>query len=187
MTTPILIVPGLDDSSPDHWQSWLQRRAPASSRVAQPDWSTPDLRRWSAVLNTTLLLHCRRQIVVAHSFGCLALAAAASNPRVAAALLVAPADPARFGIADHAVDAPLPFPSIVVASRNDPWMAFSRARALADRWGARLVDAGRAGHINVASGHGPWPKVLDLIAELGGAAARPIPRQLTPSPLENYL
>jgi predicted alpha/beta hydrolase family esterase len=55
---------------------------------------------------------------------------------------------------------------VVVASRNDPYMAFDCAVALARDWGARMVDAGFAGHINVASGHGPWPEGRDLIQAL---------------------
>ena len=34
------------------------------------------------------------------------------------------------------------------------------ARTFADAWGATLVPAGDAGHIDAASGHGPWPEGL---------------------------
>ena len=110
--------------------------------------------------------------MVAHSFGCLATAAAAKrmSSRIAGALLVAPCDTQRFSIDERLFDAELPFPSTLVASRNDSWMSFARAQLWAERWGSRLVDAGHVGHINVASGHGPWPDVLPLIAELSGNA-----------------
>jgi predicted alpha/beta hydrolase family esterase len=58
----------------------------------------------------------------------------------------------------------LPFPTIVVASQDDPYVAFERAIAMAKAWGAELVDAGRAGHINSAAGYGEWPAGERLLA-----------------------
>lgn len=88
-----------------------------------------------------------------------------------AALLVAPAD------AEHAERpllhsfAPLPasplgFPSIVVASDDDPYIRPARAVTLAATWGGRLVLLRGAGHINAASGHGEWPDGLALLGQL---------------------
>ena len=54
----------------------------------------------------------------------------------------------------------LPFPSVLVASRDDPYSDFAQSEALASDWGAKLMDAGSAGHINAESGHGPWPEGL---------------------------
>jgi uncharacterized protein len=91
---------------------------------------------------------------------------------VQGALLVAPSDPAGPNYPRGPVGfAPvpmrrLPFPSIVVASGNDPYVSFGRAREYADAWGAVLVALGDAGHINVASGHGPWPEGFELLARL---------------------
>jgi hypothetical protein len=56
----------------------------------------------------------------------------------------------------------LGFPAVVVASSNDPWMRLTAASVWADRWGAQFECIGRAGHINVESGFGPWPKGFDL-------------------------
>ena len=50
----------------------------------------------------------------------------------------------------------LPFPTIVAASRDDPYVAFERAIDMAKAWGAELADIGNAGHINTASGYGAW-------------------------------
>ena len=77
------------------------------------------------------------------------------------ALLVAPAETAgsdRIGHFGPIPERPLGVPAMVVASRNDPWMRFTRARGLALDWEADLIDLGFAGHINVASGFGPWPE-----------------------------
>lgn len=163
-----LIVPGLHGSGSSHWQTWLEGELPTSRRVEQPDWTTPDLDRWSAVLRCDVLLSCGSALLIAHSFGCLAALDIVNSgcPRVGAALLVAPADPTYFDIPDTRVVQPLTIPAILVASRNDPWMSFERAETWCSRLGCWLFDAGYAGHINVASGHGPWPEVLDLVAAL---------------------
>ena len=39
----------------------------------------------------------------------------------------------------------LPFPSILAASRDDPWIAFGQARRFARIWRSRFVDAGWLG------------------------------------------
>lgn len=175
MQQTILIVPGLGNSGPTHWQSWLETQYEDARRVRGIDWHEPVLARWAAEV--------RREIdesegvvwLVAHSYGCLASVVAAADrlERVAGLLLVAPADPARFTALgmrsdnelarEHSLDAwipaePLAVPSIVVGSRTDPWASFETISRWAEHWGSRLVDEGAAGHINVESGHGPWPR-----------------------------
>lgn len=179
-----LIVPGLHGSGPDHWQSWLENEIPGARRVRDIDWEAPVLARWAAAVRSEIDDAPSGVWIVAHSFGCLAsVIAAADRPaRVAGLLLVAPAEPRRFSLIGqvdaHALAAslddalpghPLPVASVVVASRNDPWLAFDRAEALAERWGCRLLDAGEAGHINAESGYGPWPAGLDLLGAMQAA------------------
>ncbi|MGE0025075.1 MAG: RBBP9/YdeN family alpha/beta hydrolase, partial [Hyphomicrobium sp.] len=86
--------------------------------------------------------------------------------RVQGALLVAPADPDKFGVAGALPEGPLGFPATLVASANDPWLSVDKAFALALRWGADFVDLGAAGHINAESGFGPWPFGLSLLRQL---------------------
>ena len=57
----------------------------------------------------------------------------------------------------------LPFPALVAASRNDPLGRFERVAALARDWSAQLADLGEVGHLNPASGFGPWPAAQDLV------------------------
>jgi predicted alpha/beta hydrolase family esterase len=164
----VIIVPGLFDSGVAHWQTLWGRAHPEYRRVQQRDWNKPDLAAWSAVIDGELNEDRTPAILVAHSFGCLAaVVSAVRNPgRVAAALLVAPANPARFGI-EHALHvAQLPFTSVLVASRNDPWLPFDVAAGLARAWGSRLVDLGDAGHINADSGYGAWPEGERLLFEI---------------------
>jgi predicted alpha/beta hydrolase family esterase len=59
---------------------------------------------------------------------------------------------------------PLPFPSLLVGSRNDPHASYAAVEDLAFAWGAAMLDAGEAGHINTESGHGPWPEGLMSLA-----------------------
>jgi hypothetical protein len=112
--------------------------------------------------------------------GCLAVAwwAAEADPRLLArvegALLVAPPDVDRPG-AHPAVASfrpaprrPLPFRSILVASRDDPYASFESLAALAKDWGSRLVDVGRCGHINTDSDLALWPEGEALLDELIG-------------------
>lgn len=171
--TPVLVVPGLHGSGPGHWQTHWEARHAELARVMQDSFATPDLDTWAATIATAVRLAPEPPILVAHSFGCLATVRAAYTlgDAIAGALLVAPADPARFGIEDPALAARLPFPSTLVASRSDPWLKFIKAGALAARWGSRLVDAGHAGHLNVESGHGAWPAGLDLLRDVAERAA----------------
>ena len=62
----------------------------------------------------------------------------------------------------------LPFPSIVVASSDDPYVSLERAEAFARGWGSRLVTIGAAGHINTDAGYGEWPEGRRLLDELRG-------------------
>ena len=157
----LLIVPGLHDSPPGHWQSWLQARHPLAVRVQQRDWSTPDLERWAARIGSTLERSGPgRWLVAAHSFGVLALLrhlARLPQSPVAAVLLVAPADPDKFGVGELLPAGALPVPGTVVLSANDPWLAAAAGQRWARRWGCRIEMLGAAGHINIASGFGPLP------------------------------
>ena len=72
--TRLLVIPGLHDSPPCHWQSWLQARHEGAVRVVQHDWADADLVRWSARIGSTLARQGpARWLAVAHSFGALAL------------------------------------------------------------------------------------------------------------------
>ncbi|WP_197324132.1 RBBP9/YdeN family alpha/beta hydrolase, partial [Ralstonia solanacearum] len=116
-----------------------------------------------------------RAVLVAHSFGCLASLHWAAQVRdtVAGVLLVAPADPDKFGVADRLPQRALPFPAVLVASRNDPWLGYGLAAEWGARWGAEVVDAGHAGHINADSGLGEWEPGLALLDRLISRACAP--------------
>ena len=131
---------------------------------------------WIARLEDVLLSLNEPAVLVAHSLGCQLVAAWAAHSRntqrVRAALLVAPADVASQELRQmlNSWSPPvvhrLPFSSTVVASRNDPYCSFERASHFASHWGAALVDAGAAGHINAESGLGDWPTGQALLQAL---------------------
>jgi predicted alpha/beta hydrolase family esterase len=151
-----------------HWQTIWERAHPEYLRVNQRDWNNPDLADWSAAIARELHAGDTPAILVAHSFGCLAAvrSAAYAHGRIAAAMLVAPANPARFGIERELTAVALPFPSVLVASCSDPWLSFDTAIDLGRHWGSNLLKLGDAGHINAESGHGAWPEGERLLFEL---------------------
>lgn len=163
----ILIVPGLRNSGPDHWQTWLENRLPDAQRVQQDDWAKPCLPEWAAKVDRALHAEAAPVWIVAHSFGCLAsVRAGFSHPdKVLGALLVAPADPARFAEPAALLEHRLAFPSLIVASSNDPWVRAPVAEYWAGQWGSEHLNIGAAGHINVDSGHGPWEQGLELFEQ----------------------
>lgn len=173
----VLVVPGLHNSGPEHWQSRWQRLYPDFERVEQDDWNDPRLPAWSARLDQVRARDARPTLIVAHSFGCLtAVHSIAGDARhVAGALLVAPADPDRFGVAGALPRRALPCRSLMISSDNDPWMSAAHAALWARRWGSSLIEAGELGHINAESGLGDWPfglRQLHALAELAGAGRR---------------
>ena len=174
MATPILLLPGWRNSGPDHWQSHWERLH-GYQRVEQHNWDFPLRGDWMMQLEEAVLAN-PNAVLVAHSLGCVLVAAWAAHSQhthlVKSALLVAPADVERPEMQHmlHSwspiVRARLPFQSVVAASRNDPHCSLMRASGLAYAWGSRLVDCGMSGHINSDSRLGDWPEGLALLQDL---------------------
>jgi predicted alpha/beta hydrolase family esterase len=165
----LLIIPGLGGSGPDHWQSRWEQKLSTARRVVQRDWERPQREEWVAAIGSAIQGATRPVVLIAHSLGVIAAIHAArdSPPRIRGAFLVAaPSEERLAGVAEaDPAFRPfprgrLPFPSLLVASRADPYSDFAQSEALAGDWGAELIDAGASGHINAESGHGPWPEGL---------------------------
>lgn len=171
----ILLLPGWQNSGPDHWQSHWEGRY-GYQRVEQHDWLRPLRGDWTARLEDAVLDAGGPVVLVAHSLGCVLAAWWAAHSRstchVRAALLVAPADVEQPGLRARLpgwaplARRPLPFGAAVLASRNDPYCSAARAQALAHSWGARFVDCGARGHLNGDSALGDWPEGHALLANL---------------------
>ncbi len=175
MKTPVLLLPGWQNSGPEHWQSRWEH-SHGYQRVEQHDWMRPLRGDWIARLEEVLLGCPAPAVLVAHSLGCIQVAAWAEHSRnpglVRAAFLVAPGDPEREDIRELLPGwspipmQPLPFPSLLLCSRNDPYCALERSQAMGRAWGSTLVDCGECGHLNSESGLGDWPQGLNLLKEL---------------------
>jgi len=171
--TPVLIVPGLGGSGPEHWQSRWERLEPDYRRVEMPDWERPELETWVSALSAAVDAAPAPPVIVAHSLGCLAVAHWARRGGIARAALLAPVpDPDQSSFPPVAQSfapvplAPLPFPTTLVASHDDSYAGFAFAERCARAWHSVLRDVGRAGHINAESGLGDWPEGRKLLSAL---------------------
>ncbi|MBR8125240.1 RBBP9/YdeN family alpha/beta hydrolase [Burkholderia multivorans] len=183
VTPTVLIVPGLRDHVETHWQTLLAAQLPRVRTV-------PPMGRSGEGLDCAARVEAIEReagaidgplVIVAHSGGCVTVAHWAQRTRraVKGALLAAPPEferpmPDGYPTRDELRDGgwlpvplePLPFPSIVAASRNDPLAPYDEVERMARCWGGRLVDLGNVGHLNPASGYGEWPRAHEFITEL---------------------
>lgn len=166
----ILIVPGLGNSGPDHWQSRWEDRMKTAKRVIVSDWDNPCPEKWPHAVVKNVAKARKPVVLVGHSLGVLSIIHAIPDMdtrKVAGAFLVAMPDsetetrvPSSVSVFGAIPRAALPFKASLIASRTDPYCAFDKAEEIAGHWGAKLLDAGDAGHINADSGQGPWPEGL---------------------------
>ncbi|MFJ5230377.1 RBBP9/YdeN family alpha/beta hydrolase [Kitasatospora sp. NPDC088391] len=166
---------GIGNSLPAHWQYRWHAADPGGVWVEHASWDEPVRTDWVADLDAALRAVTGPKLLVAHSLGCATVvewAAEHADPGIVGALLVAapdphgPAFPADATGFDRPSPAPLPFRTLLVASRDDPYAAFGYAEATAAALGAELVDVGALGHVNAASGLDDWPQGRDLLARL---------------------
>lgn len=176
MSSTVLTFPGFGNSGPQHWQSLWEQSNPEFVRISQRDWDNPDCEEWVSVLESTVQRIGSPVVVVAHSLACLAVAHWAAKPHspIKAALLVAVPDPEGSNFPAEAIGfAPPPlqrfsFPSIVVASTDDPYSSLAHSQTYASVWGSRLVNVGAVGHINASSGLAQWLEGFALLKQLCG-------------------
>jgi predicted alpha/beta hydrolase family esterase len=177
MSTTYFIIPGLGNSGETHWQTHFETTGSNFKRIEQAEWDAPLCHDWIQRIDEALASEDLANVVlIGHSLGCITIAhwAQQTGKTVRGAMLVAPSDleAEQYKNAFPAKGftpiprSPLPFRTVVVGSENDPWMSGERARYFADLWGSEFVSLGDAGHINVASGYGPWPQGLQILSTL---------------------
>jgi len=170
----ILTVPGLFNSGPDHWQTHWEQTVPNVERIHQRDYDNAVCSEWVETIHNAVAPYGNDVVLVGHSCGSIAIAhwGQKYGLGIAGAMLVGPSDVEQSDFPRNAVGftpvplEPLPFPTIVVASSDDPYVAVERAAYFASCWRSTLVNIGAAGHINSASGHGPWPEGIDILKRL---------------------
>ncbi len=176
METIYLTVPGVTNSSPQHWQSLWEKEFPERfRRIEQKEWNTPVCADWIGKIEADVReANPETVVLVAHSLGCTAVAhwARKFGTKIKGAFFVAPSDcEAETYTFDTKGFAPipldkLPFKSLVVASTNDEYVSLTRARQFADAWGSEFVNVGAKGHINFGAGFGEWNEGLKLLKKL---------------------
>jgi predicted alpha/beta hydrolase family esterase len=170
----VLILPGIGNSGPEHWQSHWEQANSRYTRVHQADWDNPICADWVAALEDSVNRSGTDTILVAHSLACLLVAhwAAHTKLQIKAALLVAVPNPKGPIFPTQAIGFDplpvlrLPFKSTVIASTNDPYGGIAYAEECAAIWGSNLVNIGESGHINSASGLSAWPEGHRLLQQL---------------------
>ncbi|PZE35519.1 hypothetical protein DEJ21_10195 [Curtobacterium sp. MCSS17_006] len=193
---PWVIVPGIWNSDPDHWQSIWERdrqdqhdqhhQQRAAVRIAPTSWSEPDADDWRAAISDAAAECSEPPVLIAHSLGVLAVAdwlatTADASTLVAGAFLVAPPDPLGDTFPDEASGFVTPrevppaqqVPTRLVVSDDDPYCSADRALVFADAMGADVVRVGALGHVNVASGVGAWPAGRELLRAFEGGLRPP--------------
>ncbi|CAI2767237.1 RBBP9/YdeN family alpha/beta hydrolase [Flavobacterium collinsii] len=176
METQLLILPGLGNSGDKHWQTFWHKKFKNATRIVHDEWDEPIREEWLKRLNEEISKLNSPTVLVAHSLAVslvLHWAQANQNSNIVGALLVAPAD---VDSPQHTPDSirnfspmpisKLPFPSVVVASENDPYATFERKKYFAEMWGSDLVNVGQKGHINSDSDLKYWEEGQLILEQL---------------------
>ena len=175
MATSVLILPGYQGSGDEHWQTFWERENPDFKRVIQRDWENPICKEWVDTLESAVAEAGEEVILVAHSLSCLVIAhwdAQKLHSSIKGAILVAPPDPTSsvFPTAAEGFEttpmALFDFPSIIIASSNDPYASIAYAQSLAKAWGSAFVNVGDKGHINSISDIGSWEEGYAYLGQL---------------------
>lgn len=174
----MIILPGIGGSGETHWQTHWERSGARTRRFQPMDWDRPELSDWIEALDSAVATAGKAPFLVAHSLACLLVAhwQQASARPVAGAFLVAVPDPTSDAFpAEAAGFAQVPqqrfrFPSLIVASSNDPFGGIDYARARAAQWGSGIVEVGALGHINGKSGLADWPSGRALFQAFAAGA-----------------
>lgn len=173
-----LILHGLGGSGPDHWQTWLaDELTKRDFHVCYPTFSnvdSPDKKVWLEELAVAFETIPENQplTVITHSLGCLLWLhfAAGQNKRLAKqVILVAPPSPTRILSAAKSFF-PVPLEkenltraaakTLFVHSSNDPYCSLNETQNFMNI-GLPALVLPNMGHINVDSGHGKWPWILE--------------------------
>ncbi len=164
----MIILPGIDNSGPEHWQTHWEISDDRFVRFAPSSWVEPDLRDWLGALDRCVAAQSEPPVLVAHSLSCLLVAdyLALYARAIAGAFLVAvpdpkgPAFPKAAASFTNISQAPFRCPAMVIASIDDPYAQIDYSERMAQHWGAEFVNIGALGHINDLR---DWPEGMSLL------------------------
>ena len=176
----IITLPGLGGSGDGHWQTLWERDDARFTRFQPASWDRPDLDDWEQTLERAVKRCAKPPVLVAHSLACLLMAhwAARFPSAIAGAFLVAVPDPDGDKFPAEAAsfkpmpDRPLRFPSLIIASTNDPYGDIATTRQRARAWQSSLIVLGALGHINASSGLVDWPQGRALLEAFSAGLSR---------------
>ncbi len=167
----VLIVPRFGGADEGDWPSRWGAKLSTARVVVPSEVGAARRDAWTNAIVDAVRVARRPVLFVGHGLGAAAIASAAfalGGADIRGAFLVSPTDRAGLerlaGQGWSLPSAPLPWPTVVVASRNDSDGAYDAVAALAAEWAAELIDAGHAGGLDADSGHGPWPEGLMRLA-----------------------
>lgn len=175
MKETVLIMPGINNSGPEHWQTLWEAENPAFRRIEVDDWDNPVCASWIASIDRAVQTATGPVTIVAHSLGCLPVVAWAQQGNTAgvrAAMLVSVPDvhgpnfPVEARGFSPVTLRRLPFRSMVVSSADDPYGTLEYRQRCAQAWDSEFINVGEAGHINARSGHGTWEAGKVLLRRL---------------------
>ncbi|MBQ0997258.1 alpha/beta hydrolase [Streptomyces sp. RK62] len=175
-----VIIPGIDRSDEQHWQTLWERQWGASAvRISPASWSAPDLDDWVDAVQEAYQDASKQDghvALAAHSLGCWAASTWLNkypSSQICGAFMVAPPDPHGPAFPRQAAATftglsaePLPRPALVVGSANDPYCTPEAAAGFVARWEAQWHLAGACGHLNSTSGLGAWQHGRVLLGSL---------------------
>jgi predicted alpha/beta hydrolase family esterase len=163
----ILFLPDTPSVPLDHWQHRWQQKLSTGRSVVPHAHHAPERASWVETVAEAVNAAERPVVLIGHGRGIFAAIAALPHitQRIAGGFFAAPYDldaetapvSSPHGWPAH-IRSRLPFPAMLVGSRNDPACTYEAAEKLAAGWGALMLDAGEAGHIDSESGYGPWPE-----------------------------
>lgn len=175
-------VPGLGGSGEHHWQTFWEKAYPEIGRVEQEDWDHPVCTIWVDQLCKTITDSGSKPVVlIGHSLGCATIVHAAAQHKlngVAAAFLVAMPDVERADFPKECIgfspmpQLKLPFPSVMIASENDPYISSAELKKWTGVLGGDFISVGEREHIGTAAKLEYWEEGQGLFEDFVGSLMR---------------
>jgi len=167
-----LNIPGLGGSGEHHWQTFWEQAYSEIHRVEQADWDHPICSVWVNKLQIAAeKLSDKPLVLIAHSLGCATLVHTVAQHKikgVAGAFLVAMPDVDRVDFPKECVGfSPLPkiglpFPSVTIASENDPYITSAELKEWANVLHSQFISVGEREHIGTAAKLEYWEEGQEL-------------------------